>query len=71
MEISQIQSGSWRKFENAIEEEKISSAYIIQGPSGSGKEALALQFISQILSSKITGLFKLIILITFEMASVF
>ena len=50
MEISQIQSESWRKFKNAIDEEKISSAYIIQGPSGSGKEALALQFISQILS---------------------
>ena len=56
MEISQIQSESWLKFKNAIDEEKISSAYIIQGPSGSGKEALALQFISQILSSKITDL---------------
>ena len=42
MEISQIQSGSWQKFENAIKEEKISNAYIIHGPSGSGKEALAL-----------------------------
>ena len=28
MEISQIQSGSWQKFENAIKEEKISNAYI-------------------------------------------
>ena len=58
MEISQIQSGSWRKFENAIKEEKISNAYIIYGSPGSGKEALALQFISQILSSKITDLFS-------------
>ena len=56
MEISQIQSGSWQKFENAIKEEKISNAYIIYGSPGSGKEALALQFISQILSSKITDL---------------
>ena len=56
MEISQIQSESWQKFKNAIEEKKISNAYIIQGPSGSGKEALALKFISQILSSKITDL---------------
>ena len=56
MEISQIQSGSWQKFENAIEEEKISNAYIIHGPSGSGKEALALYFVAQILSSKITDL---------------
>ena len=56
MEISQIQSEAWQKFKNAIEEKKISNAYIIQGPSGSGKEALALQFISQILSSKITDL---------------
>ena len=56
MEISQIQSGSWQKLENAIKEEKISNAYIIYGPSGSGKEALALQFISQILSSKIIDL---------------
>ena len=38
MEISQIQSGSWQKFKNAIKEEKISNAYIIYGPSGSGKE---------------------------------
>ena len=38
MEISQIQSGSWQKFENAIKEKKISNAYIIHGPSGSGKE---------------------------------
>ena len=58
MEISQIQSGSWRKFENAIKEEKISNAYIIYGSPGSGKEALALQFISQIFSSKITDLFS-------------
>ena len=56
MEISQIQSGSWQKFENAIKEEKISNAYIIYGPSGSGKEALALYFVAQILSSKITDL---------------
>ena len=42
MEISQIQSGSWQKFENAIKEEKISNAYIIYGSPGSGKEALAL-----------------------------
>lgn len=56
MEISQIQSGSWQKFENAIKEEKISNAYIIHGPSGSGKEALALHFVAQILSSKITDL---------------
>ena len=56
MEISQIQSGSWQKFENAIKEEKISNAYIIYGSPGSGKEALALQFISQILSLKITDL---------------
>ena len=56
MEISQIQSGSWQKFENAIKEEKISNAYIIYGPSGSGKEALALHFVAQILSSKITDL---------------
>ena len=41
MEISQIQSGSWQKFENAIKEEKISNAYIIHGPSGSGKEAVS------------------------------
>ena len=41
MEISQIQSGSWQKFENAIKEKKISNAYIIHGPSGSGKEACA------------------------------
>ena len=40
MEISQIQSGSWQKFENAIKEEKISNAYIIYGPSGSGKTTL-------------------------------
>ena len=56
MEISQIQSESWQKFENAIKEEKISNAYIVHGPSGSGKEALALQFVAQILSSKITDL---------------
>ena len=58
MEISQIQSESWQKFENAIKEEKISNAYIIYGSPGSGKEALALQFISQILSSTITDLFS-------------
>ena len=58
MEISEIQNESWQKFENAIKEEKISNAYIIHGPSGSGKEALALQFASQILSSKITDLFS-------------
>ena len=56
MEISQIQSGSWQKFENAIKEEKISNAYIIHGPPGSGKEALALQFAAQVLSSKMTDL---------------
>ena len=56
MEISQIQSGAWQKFESAIKEEKISNAYIIYGPSGSGKEALALQFVAQILSLKITDL---------------
>ena len=56
MEISKIQSESWRKFENAIKEKKVSNAYIIYGSPGSGKEALALQFISQILSSKITDL---------------
>ena len=56
MEISQIQSGSWQKFENAIKEKKISNAYIIHGPSGSGKEALALQFAAQVLSSKMTDL---------------
>jgi len=56
MEISQIQSESWKKFENAIKEEKISNSYIIHGPSGSGKEALALQFAAQILSSKISDL---------------
>ena len=56
MEISQIQNGSWQKFENAIKEEKISNAYIIHGSPGSGKVALALHFISQILSSKITDL---------------
>ena len=58
MEISEIQNESWQKFENAIKEEKISNAYIIHGPSGSGKEALALQFAAQILSSKITDLFS-------------
>ena len=56
MEISQIQSGSWQKFENAIKEEKISNAYIIHGPSGSGKEALALQFAAQVLSVSYTHL---------------
>ena len=56
MEISQIQSGSWQKFENAIKEKKISNAYIIHGPSGSGKEALALKFAAQVLSSKMTDL---------------
>ena len=30
MEISKIQSGSWRKFENAIKEEKISKEVNLQ-----------------------------------------
>ena len=53
MEISQIQSKSWQKFENAIKEDKISNAYIVHGLPGSGKEAVAVQVVAQILSSKI------------------
>jgi len=48
MDISKLQPKSWNNIESIISNDRIGNAYLINGPSGSGKEAFALQFCSSI-----------------------
>ena len=56
MEIKEIQSDVWGKLETAIDKNQISNAYVIYGPSGSGKEALSLEFSRHVLLCELTDL---------------
>ena len=51
MEIKDIQSGVSKLLDSAINEKRISNAYIFYGTPGSGKEALALEFAKEISST--------------------
>ena len=50
MEIKIIQSKISKLLNSAINEQRISNAYIFYGTSGSGKEALAIEFAKEISS---------------------
>ncbi|NHZ85752.1 MAG: hypothetical protein GWP19_07715 [Planctomycetia bacterium] len=43
-DIKKSQSGIWRLLEKTIENNKIGSAYLFSGPSGAGKEAMAIEY---------------------------
>jgi DNA polymerase-3 subunit delta' len=51
VEIKDMQSEISKLLSSAINEQKISNAYIFYGPPGSGKEALALEFAKEISST--------------------
>ena len=48
MDISKLQPQSWNHIQSIVSKDRIGNAYLIHGPSGSGKEAFALQFCSLI-----------------------
>ena len=43
-DVKQSQSGIWDLLEKTIENDKIGSAYLFSGPSGVGKEAMAIEY---------------------------
>ncbi|NHZ84733.1 MAG: hypothetical protein GWP19_02500 [Planctomycetia bacterium] len=43
-DIKKSQSGIWELLEKTIENNKIGSAYLFSGPSGAGKEAMAIEY---------------------------
>ena len=48
MDISNLQPDSWSHVQSIVSKDRLGNAYLIHGPSGSGKEAFALQFCSLI-----------------------
>ena len=48
MDISKLQPKSWDYIQSIIAQNRVGNAYLIHGPSGSGKEAFALEFCSLI-----------------------
>ena len=46
MDIDNLQPIISDKIETIVKSNKVSNAYLLHGPKGSGKEALALQFCS-------------------------
>ena len=48
MDISKLQPKSWNHIQSIVSKDRVGNAYLIHGPSGSGKEAFALYFCSLI-----------------------
>ena len=53
MDISKLQPKPWDYIQSIITKDRIGNAYLIHGPSGSGKEAFALEFCSLITGFKL------------------
>ncbi len=44
LDVKHLQSGIWNLLEKSIKNDKIGSAYLFSGPSGVGKEAMAIEY---------------------------
>ena len=53
MDISKLQPDTWSHIQSIVSKDRVGNAYLIHGPSGSGKEAFALQFCSLITGFKL------------------